>query len=267
MILLFAIGSAHSAQFMMSFDEKEEGKKPFEKKALIYIKGKIQKGDARHFENFLKKVKQRKQPIEYADLDSPGGNIIEAIKIGKIIRKNYIRTHVIYDNFCGSACFLIWAAGVERLFYDDRRIGIHRPYFEKDYFKGLTAQEAEFKYTEMSNSVRSYLRDINIPNNVIEKMFNSSSDEIHFLSRQTLRQLRKVPFFDEWIIANCGSLPANEEKDYWELWFKKYYYHETKGKEKLSNAEEFYLNHLKEKIDAHGLCRNRLLFDVQQKIK
>ena len=148
-----------------------------------------------------------------------------------------IRTQVFSGDFCESACFFVWASGAERL-TSDSSIGVHRPRFKKEYFRGLSANEAGHKYLEMANVVRDYLEDMNIPNHVIENMFNQSSNNILYLNSSNLKKLRKVPFFDEWIIANCGAFTVEEEDKIYELWQKEFY------EGNLLKEEKFYLSHL-----------------------
>jgi hypothetical protein len=64
----------------------------------------------------------------------------------------------------------------------------------------------------MSEYVRKYLKEMDIPENVIDKMFSIRSDEILYLDNATVESLERVPFFDEWIRAECKE-PTKEEKD------------------------------------------------------
>ena len=252
--------AAISAELKVLMDFDDTGEKPFQKKCHINIAGIFEKGDADQFERLLKLIKQRRQTIEFANLNSDGGDVNEAMRIGRMIRQNVIRTQVFSSDFCGSACFFVWASGAERL-TSSASIGVHRPRFKKEYFRGLSANEAERKYLEMANVVRDYLEDMNIPNHVIESMFNQSSNDILYLNSSILKKLRKVPFFDEWIMANCGVFTVEEEDKIYELWEKEFY------EGTLLKEEKFYLSHLRKKRKDHYQCQNRLLYDSQKKLK
>jgi len=260
LILALAPTEAISAELKVLVSHDDTGEKPFHKKCHINITGIFEKGDADEFERLLKRIKQRRQTIEFANLNSNGGDVNEAMKIGRMIRQNVIRTQVFSGDFCESACFFVWASGAERL-TSDSSIGVHRPRFKKEYFKGLSANEAEHKYLEMANVVRDYLEDMNIPNHVIESMFNQSSNSILYLDSSNLKKLRKVPFFDEWVIANCGAFTVEEEDKIYELWQKEFY------EGNLLKEEKLYLSHLRKKRKDHYQCQNRLLFDSQKKLK
>jgi hypothetical protein len=260
LILALVPVAAISAELKVMLDHVDTGEKPFYKKCQINITGIFEKGDADQFERLLKLIKQRRQTVEFANLNSDGGDVNEAMRIGRMIRQNVIRTQVFSGDFCRSACFFVWASGAERL-TSDSSIGVHRPRFKKEYFKGLSANEAEHKYLEMANLVRDYLEDMNIPNQVIENMFNQSSNNILYLNSSTLKKLRKIPFFDEWIIANCGAFTVEEEDKIYELWQKEFY------EGNLLKEEKFYLSKLQKKRKDHYQCQNRLLYDSQKKVK
>jgi hypothetical protein len=111
-ILIITIGLlqrvVYSAEFEIWYSSWSSIEERSEKEYItISINGDIKKGDAKKFDAFLKSVKGRQKPILRAILNSNGANIFEAITIGDIIRKNLITTTV--DEFCRSACFLIWA--------------------------------------------------------------------------------------------------------------------------------------------------------------
>lgn len=92
--------------------------------AQIIIQGPITKGDG---ENFYELVER--YPRASVALDSPGGNVMEALSIGSEIRLRGFTTFVAGGKMqCYSACALIWIAGVRRYMMPDARIGVHAAY-------------------------------------------------------------------------------------------------------------------------------------------
>jgi len=65
-------------------------------------------------------------------LESAGGSIEAAIEIGKVIRLKGMTTIVADDDYCVSACGLIWLAGERRLLTPRARVGFHATYVTKD---------------------------------------------------------------------------------------------------------------------------------------
>jgi hypothetical protein len=193
---------------------------------VIFV-GEIENGDFEKVSSLLQEAKDRELGIFKINLACPGGDVVEAMRIGKLIRGSFMATsspmnyrgiNICFDLpekdrtsetcNCASACFLVWAAGVWR---SGKTLGVHRPYFRKEYFEGLPAPEAQKKYLSMSNEVRAYLKDMDIPTNVTEKMFSASSTEIIYLDEKTIESMRYVPFFDEWLRASCGEHLSHEE--------------------------------------------------------
>ena len=218
-----------------------------------------------------------KRTVNMLMLASIGGDAIEAMRIGTIVRESFIPTHAPTDldaGFtcngyppglkdddcdCASACFLIWVAGVYRV---GDVLGIHRPYFLEEYFEGLSASEVQKEYVLMYERVRSYLKNMDVPEHIINKMFNTGSDEITYLDWDTAKSMEWVPFFDERVGASCLRLTSEEEMDYWGLLERKW-----EGKSTLTKSEKFYFNYLKERERNFNKCYREKLKEAQLKEK
>lgn len=119
-----------------------------------------------------------------------------------------------------SAGILILYGGVRRAFRDniDERlgfsgrkripvIGIHRPYYEKEYYSTLSPTQAAESYKVLERNVRNYLGEMGAPQEIVDRMFSRSSNEIDLLSAEEFRKYIKSEesFFQEWLIAKCGT--------------------------------------------------------------
>lgn len=188
--------------------------------AGMIMKGEIVQGDYKKLVSVIKKHNRIPGSVL---LSSRGGDVLEAIRIGRLMRKGLV-TMVVLDlpanglvndarsATCESACFLVLAGGVERL--SPEPIGIHRPYYDPSYFAGLTADEATSKYKSLDNMVRSYLLEMNVPTKTIDTMMERASDKMSYY--ETFEILpQKAPAYEEWIKAKCGTF--EEYKDYYLL--------------------------------------------------
>jgi len=243
----------------------------------IRLVGKIEKGDAEKFKRLVEGLRQKKRTVNMLMLASIGGDAIEAMRIGTIVRESFIPTHAPIDldaGFtcngyppelkdddcdCASACFLIWVAGVYRV---GDVLGLHRPYFLGEYFEGLSASEAQKEYALMYERVRSYLKSMDVPEHIINKMFNTGSDDIAYLDWHAAKSMELAPSFDEWVGASCLRLTSEEEMDYWGLLRKKW-----EGKSTLTKSEKFYLNYLEEREINFNKCIREKLKAAQLKEK
>lgn len=243
----------------------------------IRLVGKIEKGDAEKFERLVEDLRQKKRTVNMLMLASIGGDADEAMRIGKIVRKSFIPTHAPFalnssftcngyppglkddDCDCSSACFLIWVAGIYRM---GNVLGIHQPYFSEGYFEGISASEADKEYVLMYERVSSYLKNMDVPEHIIDIMFDTVSDEITYLDWDTAKSMESVPSFDEWIGASCLRLTTEEEMDYWRLLAKKW-----EEKNTLTKSEKLYFNFLKERKEKFNKCFREKLKESQLKEK
>lgn len=182
----------------------------------IIIRGEIVRGD---YEKLINVVKKDGNIPENIFLNSKGGDVIEAMKIGRFARRALLVAGGIrnYQSgcYCYSACMFIYLACVARRPDFDVSYGIHRPHFDKSYFSGLSAREAELKYKDMEKSVRKYLEEMNVPQLFIDRIFSISSDRLEVLDVEQLLAISgSSPAYQEWLLAKCGRLTADEWNDY-----------------------------------------------------
>jgi ATP-dependent protease ClpP protease subunit len=148
-------------------------------------------------------------PLKF-EISSNGGNVIEAMALGRFIRES--RIPVAASGDCLSACFFIYMGGVERSVNRGGRLGLHRPYFNKNFYSNLTTSEAERVYEENAQRSISYLKEMGTPQESIERMFKTSSSSMFYLSPEESHDLLgdRAPFYEEWIFAKCGE-PTKED--------------------------------------------------------
>ncbi|MBI4291292.1 MAG: hypothetical protein HY661_07435 [Betaproteobacteria bacterium] len=182
-----------------SFDASVDGKSD-----AVIIRGEIKKGDYERLKSFIRPDPQRFLEKGIA-LASSGGDIMEAIRIGNLIRSTY---QLVFVNpavgRCASACFLIYVAAVDRNAIV-LSLGIHRPYFSSEEFSRLSLADAEKHQIRLIQKVRSYLEENEVPSYLIEKMFSLSSDEIYWLNGQDLDRLGlRANWWDQILVNRCN---------------------------------------------------------------
>ena len=248
-----------------------------EEYANIRLIGKIEKGDAETFKIIVEYLREEKITVNMLLLASIGGDVIEAMQIGTIVRESFIPTQAPFaldsgftyneypsglkedDCDCSSACFLIWVAGVYRM---GDVLGIHRPYFLGRNVEELSTTEAQKEHVQMYERIRSYLENMDVPEHIINKMFNTRSDEIIYLDWDSAKLMESVPSFDEWVGESCLRLNTEEEMDYSRLLSRKW-----EGKSTLTKTEKLYLKYLKERKEKFNKCFREKLKEAQLKEK
>src|SRR4051812_6939683 len=75
---------------------------------------------------FAAEVGKRGDYIKTVVLNSPGGSVIDALAMGRLIRERKFATEVEAGKYCASSCPLVFAGGVERRAGDKAAIGVHQ---------------------------------------------------------------------------------------------------------------------------------------------
>ena len=142
-------------------------------KRNIFISGKITENDAKELDNISSQL-EHVSTFEVW-LDSPGGELGPALRIGRIIRKHEGHTIIGPSEFarCYSSCALIFIAGVTRISVG--RLGLHRPYLSSD---PLRRDVIEKEIPNMFLLVKNYVAEINITDNFYQLMINTKPSEM-----------------------------------------------------------------------------------------
>jgi hypothetical protein len=88
-------------------------------------------------------------------LDSRGGDVMEALAIGREVRARFMYTQILNGEQCSSACVFILIAGVDR-HAEFGKIGLHRPAFDPEYFANLSPSEARDRYNSVVETLQRY---------------------------------------------------------------------------------------------------------------
>ena len=250
---------------------------------LIFINGEVEKGDL---------IKIKKASLKVLDdiffgglqysVNSPGGDVLEAIKIGRYMRDVLAKVNtngfIFYDydskdaefqrkNLvenpeqkwkmldskiidrngklkeedlakCYSSCVFIFFGAVERSLTDNyykgdsrkqggKRIpvmGIHRPYFEPEYFSNLSIKKAKEEYARLEKVTQNYLIEMGASSELISKIFQVSSNDLQLIHTADFKKFyrKKEPFIEEFLLAKCGAssegkeVLSKEDNDYYE---------------------------------------------------
>lgn len=207
-IVLLACGPAVAADFS------------FTKKNIILMEGEIVAGD---FARLRAMAKGRL--IDILQVRSPGGDVIEALKIADFLNDKLITVEIPLTLFivdapncsdeglqdrsncvCFSACSVIWMTAPMRM---GDYVGVHRPRYDKKYFANLNSVEAQAKYADLLTGLASYLRTHDVPEAIITKMMSVSSGDNYMLQEREVQSVGTMrPFLDEMLLARCDHLSA-----------------------------------------------------------
>jgi hypothetical protein len=187
------------------------------------LSGPIEEGD---YEKVRALYRQNHPFLGSFTLASPGGNVMEALKIGQLFRKYLIIAFAPvritsadgHERFvvpgepecesgrciCASACALIWFGAVDHW----GTVGLHRPHTDDPSFKALDPPAAAEAYRRLLDSIRQYLDEMEVPKPMIEAMVATGSADIRWVTIAS--DLSRPPSLAEWEDATCGTFSDKE---------------------------------------------------------
>jgi|SRR6185437_15643941 len=209
------------------------------------LEGKIEAGDYAKLKSVIgeKQVNQfylGSSGSNWFYLASPGGDLAEAMKIGRLVRALKLQTiipsrsgpHMQDESvaqhqlknpksnyMCSSACFFIFIAGIKRTYDEpgDPILGIHRPYLSDSDLKTLSGDQAINSANQIRTTVENYLKEMNIPAKYADLMFSVPKDKVRWIGKADFETDFDgiIPELKDWLTARCDKR-TDVEKAVWE---------------------------------------------------
>jgi hypothetical protein len=176
----------------------------------VSIRGPINRGDFDRFKDFLLVPGNLSAYTIRVYLNSPGGDVIEALKFANLFEKSSASTVVGFYSKCYSACFIMFAGGVSRAIYPLGELGVHRISLNKLEFD---IQKAKGLLSPISGDVYNYLLEQGIPRPILEKMNETSASDMFVMDVRSIqrsgwsRSISDNPVFFDATEKACGKLP------------------------------------------------------------
>lgn len=161
--------------------------------AIIRIQSAIRRGDFAAFEAALARIagvngtRINDVPFITVELDSPGGDVVEAVKIGRSIYQHFMMTLVRPGQECVSACVFILAAGAVRTPDDRASIGLHRPLLVS--WSNMTGDQAHAKYDALMAYLRDYFAKLGVSAAAWDIMMGTDSNGMRYFAPAELDRL------------------------------------------------------------------------------
>jgi len=146
------------------------------------LEGAIAAGDAGRIIERLAEVSPRP---EWLVLQSPGGAVLEALALGRHLRREGVGTRILAGEYCHSACPWLFAGGAAREAGSDAILGVHQHYFGKNVM--LPAAFAVEDIQTGQGMLMAYLDEMGIDPLVMRHALVTPPDEIYVLVPAELR--------------------------------------------------------------------------------
>jgi hypothetical protein len=139
---------------------------PTERERVVALGGPIERGELRIFLEVVNSA----QP-DIIILDSPGGNLGEALDIAKEIQERGLNTFIYGKGHCASACALLFLAGSTKYARPGAMIGLH----SGSLFDGTPDQQATML-------MALFFIRIGAPAHIVDRIFDTPPSEMYWLT-------------------------------------------------------------------------------------
>ena len=155
--------------------------------ARVLLEGGIMAGDAERIE---KQITALDPQPEGVILNSPGGSVSDALRLGRYLRDAELTTALRSGDICYSACPYLLAAGTSRDVPEDASVGVHQHFFGESTL--LPAFVAVEDIQRGQGEVMTYLDQMGIDPLVMQHALVTPPDEIYLLLPEELTRYRFV---------------------------------------------------------------------------
>ena len=186
----------------------------------IELNGELIPGDTEKLKSSIRDI-QRKFPTNRCKngiltiaLNSTGGSVSEAIKLGDLIRNEEAATWVLQNGKCYSSCVYTFAGGIRRV--NLGKIGIHRPYFSQ-LESNVSVDQIRAQRDNLNIQIRDYLRRMDVSIAVLDESLGIEPERIKLLSKLELERYRLTgedPSFDERETAKVAAFYNMTSSEY-----------------------------------------------------
>jgi hypothetical protein len=158
----------------------------------VYLEGEIDAGAAERVQQELTQIGDDGADVHF---DSPGGNLADGMKIGRLLRTLGATTTVgrragrgsdARPGKCFSACSLAFLGGVYRYVPSGSLFGVHRVAMAHHSDQDFDAGQI------VAAQVSGYIRDMGVDSRLFDRMASVGKDQIYVLGGAELRALRVV---------------------------------------------------------------------------
>jgi hypothetical protein len=204
--LALTIALAGSAVSAAEVDWVTKGRQSF-----LQIRGVIQPGDYQKVVRLLGDDRAEGFLLNgrVVDVESPGGSVDEAMKLGRLFRDLYAKINVYRQ--CSSACFFLYVGAVDR--FPLGQIGLHNPYLDARSANQLSIPTLEAELRRAEIATRDFLKEFAVPSYLVERMFSRTSVETYKLTSEDKFAVGLIAVgWGQVRVSKCGARPDLERQ-------------------------------------------------------
>ena len=170
LLVAFALASSSNPSFSATINAEMDGF--FGEDADVRVEGPILPGDAERLATLVLPLRREDALTRlwlYITINSEGGSVSEALKIGRFLRRHNASVQFRKGDQCLSSCVFILMAGVVRVTHlADAVVGVHRPFL----LAADQGQDFERAYRETRSELEAYLDEMRAPRSLLDLMYS-----------------------------------------------------------------------------------------------
>lgn len=165
----------------------------------VSLTGTINSGDGNRLQTLLERSTCEMNSVR---LNSDGGDLREAMRIGRVLRRHNVIAGVVVGTRCASSCVVAFAGAVKRSLGG---IGVHRPYLADG--RTLSSDQIEKEWRAVTGELRSYFEEMNVSLVLVELLMNTPPEKVRWLSEKEQYEYGLVedPVADEIDVARAAA--------------------------------------------------------------
>ena len=144
---------------------------------FVYMEGEFDTDTYDLFEGFMKASKTKAKEIK---INSNGGVLASAMKLGAYVKEHQWNTGVDKEMHCYSACSFVYFAGAQKTLQGKAEVGLHRPYIP-------SVPDTPQNIRQIKDTYITYWNYIQAPKSIYDEMMEVPRDDMFILNKKNIQ--------------------------------------------------------------------------------
>jgi len=149
-----------------------------ENRTIVLLNGEFADGDAGRLRDIIRGSISSGRPVSGIRLNSPGGSLLEGVRLAGVIQNAKIATVIASGATCAAGCFIAFIAGNQKFVSATATVGV----------PGAANRFGRDAAGEVPAIVR-VVKELGLLDSIVEKMLAAHEDEIVLLTQDDLRAM------------------------------------------------------------------------------
>lgn len=205
-VIAFLITGTASAGELFAWEREDRNFAIFE--------GSIEEGDVAQFQQWFANLNPYKMSTVF--LNSPGGDLGPAIRMGELMRLHDVRTVVAPRGRCVSACFFAFIGGAERSVPDNSQLGVHQFTGSAEY---ETVDSAQRTAQALVADLLQYVKEMDVEQEALLPALLTPPEDMYIFTRDDLVRMG----IDRWAAPQEtaeATFPTERYEARKQFWFE-----------------------------------------------